>query len=220
MTEPPVDTKPLPLDASPDQPTDPEFDRLPQPRRPGKRPTLVVLCVTALSALLLAGALRQEALYSLHSEDAVDVGELAAFKPNPGLANTWIRGAGLLTSTGAIRYSRPLEQDSFRLSPLADNPELWVEIRVPAGLEGPHFVPPNSFVGRLVPLHRAGLRHHRLDAVVSRVTGVEIGQHTWLLVDGEAPAETRWALGLVALFLGFAAFNLWGLYRLLRPVRS
>ena len=39
----------------------------------------------------------------------------------------------------------------------------------------------------------------------------------WLLIDGEAPATTRWTLGVALLLLGFAAFNLFGLRRLLRP---
>jgi hypothetical protein len=215
-----ADTAESPLSLPSDRATDPDFDALPKPRRPGKRPTLVTLSVTAVAALLLAFALRGEALYALHQGHPTDAGELASFRPDPGLANTWVRGAGLLTAAGAIRYSRPLEQDSFRLAPIAGNPSLWVEVRVPAGLEGPHFLPPTSFVGRLVPLSEAGLRHSALPKRVSEVTGTAVPKDAWLLVDGEAPAETRWAVGLVALLLGFTAFNLWGLYRLLRPVRS
>ena len=66
----------------------------------------------------------------------------------------------------------------------------------------------------------AGLRHSSLAASVAEVGGIEPPADAWVLVDGEAPASTRWALGLVALFVGFAAFNLYGLFRLLRPVKS
>ena len=121
---------------------------------------------------------------------------------------------------GPIRYSRPLESDTFRFAPVEGNPNVWVEIRVPAGLEGPRFVPPNSFVGRLVPVEEAGLRHENLPDSVAETGDGRVPDQAWLLVDGESPAALRWALGLLAMFVGFAAFNLWGLYRLLRPVKD
>jgi hypothetical protein len=37
------------------------------------------------------------------------------------------------------------------------------------------------------------------------------------LLDGEAPATTRWTLGVGMLLVGFAVFNAVGLLRLLRP---
>jgi hypothetical protein len=163
---------------------DPELEALPEPRRPGRALTLVCMALTALVALLMAISMRGEALYALHSGAPTELGNLANFAPRSDLANTWVHGEALLGSTSAIRYGRPLETDTYRLAPVAGNPRLWVQIRVPEGMEGPHFVPPT------------------------------------LLVDGEAPTTTRWALGLITLFVAFFAFNLWGLYRLLRPVRD
>jgi hypothetical protein len=75
-------------------------------------------------------------------------------------------------------------------------------------------------VGRLIPFSRAGLRHNGLPEAVADAGSAHIPSGSWLLIDGESPSSTRWALGLIALFVGFAAFNLWGLYRLLKPVRD
>lgn len=212
----PSQTAELPVTVS-DGP-DPELEALPEPRRPGRRPTLFMLAVTGVLSLGMAWALSGEARYALVGGQPVEVGNLAAYSPSH--ENQWVHGEGLLAASGAIRYERPLESDSYRLAQVAGNERLWVEVGVPEGMEGPRFVPPTSFVGRLVPMHEAGLRHRGLDEAVSEKTDTVVPADAWLLIDGEAPATTRWALGLVALFLGFAAFNVWGLIRLLRPVKE
>jgi hypothetical protein len=79
------------------------------------------------------------------------------------------------------------------------------------------FVPPTSFVGRLVPANRGGIRLSWLDDAIAHAGRPPVPSDAWLLIDGEAPATTRWTLGFAALLLGFAAFNLFGLRRLLRP---
>lgn len=199
---------------------DPELEALPAPRRPGRRLTLVSLAVTAVVAACMAFALRHEAAYALGSVPPVELGNLAQFTPDPSLENRWVQGEALLGSSRAVRYGRPLESDSYRLAPVAGNDRLWVQVRVPQGMEGPRFVPPTSFVGRLVPLDDAGLRHAGLPDAVRSVGATAPPGDAWLLIDGEAPATTRWALGLVALFIAFVAFNVYGLVRLLRPVRD
>ena len=205
----------LPRDDSPD----PELEELPDPRRPGRTLTLVAMTCTAVFAVLVAFTLRGQAAYALSAGPPADLGNLAELTPTPAQANTWAHGEALLGTAGAVRYGRPLEADTFRLAPVAGNDRIWVEIRVPAGLEGPRFVPPTSFVGRLVPVSEAGLKHHALpDAVASVGTGT-MPSGAWLLVDGEAPDTSRWSLGVIALFFAFAAFNVWGIVRILRPVR-
>lgn len=198
---------------------DPDFEALPVPRRPGRNLTLVAMALTAALALAMAFTLRGEAAYALHGGAPVEVGELAHLDARPGLANTWAHGTALLASTGAIRYGRPLDGDTFRLAPVAGNNRIWVEIRVPEGMEGPRFVPPTSFVGRLVPFASAGLGHGDLpDAVAEATRAARVPPDAWILIDDQSPSSTRWAVGLVALFLGFAGFNLWGLFRLTRPI--
>ena len=200
--------------------TDPELEALPEPRRPGRRLTLASLALTACAALLMAFSLFGEVRYALRSGSPRELGNLVAFDAASVEKNSWVHGEALLSTAGAIRYGRPMETDTYRLAPVSGNDRLWVQVRVPAGLEGPRFVPPTSFVGRLVPVSEAGLRYAGLPAAVANASSSRMPEQAYLLVDGEAPSTMRWALGLMALFVGFAGFNLFGLYRLVRPIRD
>jgi hypothetical protein len=93
-------------------------------------------------------------------------------------------------------------------------------VRVPHDDDDPdhkRFVPPTSFVGRLVPAAHGGVRLSMLDDAIADAGRPPLPGDAWLLIDGEAPATTRWTLGLGVLLVVFAAFNLIGLRRLLRP---
>lgn len=198
---------------------DPDLEALPEPRRPGRRLTLVTMSVTLVLSLVMAFALRGQAAYALASGSPDDVGYLTDVQLSPALANHYVRGEALLASDSAVRYSRPLENDSYRLAHVAGNERIWVEVRVPDGLEGPHFVPPSSFVGRLVPIEQSGLSHNDLDRAVT-ASGGTMPKDAWLLMDGHAPQGSRWAIGLILLFIAFAGFNAFGLYRLWRPAKD
>lgn len=211
---PAAELPPLALPVEPD----PELEALPAPRRPGRNLTLTTMTVTAVLALGMVWAIRGEASYALHKGSPTSLGNLSELEPRPELANTWVQGEALLSSTRAVRYSRPLEQGGYRLAPIAGNDRVWVQVRVPDGMEGPRFVPPTSFVGRLIPFSQASIRHAGLTEAAARASAGKLPENAWLLIDGEAPTTTRWALGLVVLFLAFACFNVWGLVRLLRPV--
>jgi hypothetical protein len=95
---------------------------------------------------------------------------------------------------------------------------MWVQIRVPAGEEGPRFVPPTSFVGRIVPVTESGLRQQDLRAAVSEAGLSPPSDDAWLLIDGESPAAMRWVLGLLSLLIGFFVFNVIGLVQLGRSI--
>ena len=204
----------------PDSGPDPDLEALPPPRRPGRTLTLVTMSVTLLASLIMAWALRGAASYALSPKNPQDLGNLAHVQAADELANRYVEGDALLSSGSAIRYTRPLETDTFRLAHVAGNEQLWVEIRVPKGEEGPHFVPPTRFQGRLVPFDDAGLSHSDLQDSVSQATAGNVPANAWVLIDGDAPAGSQWALGLIALFVGFALFNAGGLQRLLRPARQ
>jgi hypothetical protein len=148
------------------------------------------------------------------------VGELSAFAPRAADENAWIQGEGELEIKDAIAYRRPLESDSYRLSRVRGTDKLWVQVRVPYDDDDPdhkRFVPPTSFVGRLVPARHGGVRLSQLSSAIAEAGRPPLPADAWLLIDSEAPATTRWTLGLAGLLLGFAAFNLFGLQRLLRP---
>ncbi|MEI9950383.1 MAG: hypothetical protein WDO74_15730 [Pseudomonadota bacterium] len=207
-----------------------DLEALPAPRRPWRRATLAALALSALGSLALAFELRGEAVFALESGPPVDLGELSQFHPSSppsGIAkrvthaNTWVHGTGALRADGAVRYARPLEDDTYRLAQVEGNDKLWVQVSVPddpADPEGAHFVAPTSFVGRLIPVSRAGIRHGMVRAAVSDAWQGKVTDDAWLLVDGEAPKTTRWALGLCGLFLGFATFSLIGLAKLTQKV--
>lgn len=200
--------------------TDPELRDLPRAPRTARVVTLGVLAMTTVASLALVAALLPDARFALHGSTPEDLGSLASYRPKDEAQTArglWVRGTGALTER-AVRYRRPLDGDSYRLASIEGNEQIWVQVRIPEGMAEEHFVPPASFVGRLVPLDEANLRYGRLQDALR-----EIGANparTWLLVDGEAPATTRWALALVGLFAGFAAFCSFGLVRLTRPVRD
>lgn len=199
---------------------DADLEALPPPRRPWRRLTLVVMSATLLGSLALAASLRGELWFSLSAKPPHGVGELSHFVPSTADANTWVQGEGELEVQGAIAYRRPLESDSYRLSRVSGAQKLWVQVRVPRDDDDPdhkRFVPPTSFVGRLVPASQGGVRLSQLGSAIAEAGRPPLPGDAWLLIDGEAPASTRWTLGLGALLLGFAGFNLVGLRRLLRP---
>lgn len=200
---------------------DPELIALPAPPKRERALTVATMSFTSLAALLLAFSLRSEAGYALTSGSPADLGDLSRVEALPQEhANHYVRGSGSLGTQGAIRYGRAAESDSFRLAPVAGNDKLWVEIRVPEGFEGPRFIPPSSFAGRLVPLSQAGLRHSGLGASVAERTGVAVPEDAWILIDGSSPRASRWALALAAVFTLFAGWNLIGIVRLLMRVRD
>jgi hypothetical protein len=178
------------------------------------------MVLTALAAAYMAFALIGEARYALTPGRPVDLGELTPLTPGGDLSNRYIRGSGLLGTTGAIRYGRAADGDSFRLAPIAGNSKIWVEIRVPEGFEGPRFVPPTTFAGRMVPFKEAGIRHVGLARSVREQTDVAPPDDAWLLIDGSSPRASRWAVALAALFLGFAIWNIAGVARVLARVRD
>jgi hypothetical protein len=201
--------------AEPGRLEDPELRDLPRAPSGARIVTLSVLTITAVASTWMALSLLPEARFALSLAPPQDVGELATFLPKAEQNNTWIRGAADI-SPRAARYTRPLDGDSYRLAQVRENPLLWVQMRIPAGLSEEHFLPPASFVGRLLPMETAGLRYSNLQDAVRQAGGDPRG--AWLLVDGEAPLTTRWALGLVAMFVSFALFCSYGLFRLTRSV--
>lgn len=199
-------------------PEDRELAELPAPRRPWRRTTLVTLGLGALGSLLLGLAVLPDVAYSLRRGEPRELGDLRTAPLDAALGDAWVHGEGQLSVTRAIRYARPLEHDTYRLASVEGNPRVWVQIRVPANEEGPRFVPPDSFVGRLIPMSKLGIRQRGLRDAVAEAGLERPADDAWLLLDGESPAALRWALGLSGLLAAFAAFNVTGLVKLTRPI--
>jgi hypothetical protein len=164
-------------------------------------------------------ALRGDATFAFAPAQPTDLGELGAAPASAFVENGFVRGSGMLGAAHAIRYERPLVSDSFRLMPVAGRPNVWVEVRVPAGAENIRYVPPSQFTGRLVKFESAGPKHRGLAAAVRDATGQQVPEASWLLVEGDSPSGARGAILLVLMFLGFAVWNLATAAKLLRKVR-
>lgn len=199
---------------------DPELIALPSPPKGERRITVALMIVTTIAALLLAWSLRSEAKYATSDGQPIELGDLTSVALTDAQDNRYVRGSGALGTTGAIRYGRAAEGDTFRLAPVAGADKLWVEIRVPEGFEGPRFIPPSTFAGRLVRMSSAGVRQWMLRSDVTSKTGVTIPDDAWLLIDSTSPRASRWALLLTLVLVAFAAWNVVGLVRILGRARG
>ncbi len=178
------------------------------------------MALAALCALALAVNLVPEVVFALSDSAPVELGELGPAKLEHQHHNRWVHAAGSLSAERAIRYQRPMESDSYRLAEVEGNPKVWVQVRVPAGEEDPHFVPPASFVGRLINARELSVRQEGLPEAVEQAGLGSLSGDSWILIDGEAPRTMRWVIGVVVLLLAFAVFNVVGILRLARPIRS
>jgi hypothetical protein len=201
----------LPADA-----LDPELIALPSPPRRERTVTLLVLAVTAIASCLMALALRGDVAYALRASTPFLLGDLRDADVKGALDNRFVQGHGTLGAAFAIRFERPFESDSYRVSPVAGRRDLWVEVRVPAGEESGRYMPPTTFAGRLVRFEDAGPRHRGLASAIAAATGEAVPPSARVLVDGEAPADARGSVALTALFLGFALWNVAAIAKFVR----
>jgi hypothetical protein len=199
---------------------DPELVALPDPPRQERTLNLVVLAMAAVAALAMVFALRHDVAYALARTQSVSVGDLGTASTGvlASFENRLVRAEAMLGAVGGIRYERLLSAATFRTVPVAGRPDVWVEVRVPAGQESGRWEPPRSFTGRLVRFDAAGPRHRGLASAIERLTREHVPSAAWLLVDGEEPADVRLVLVLAVTFLGFAAWHTMAIARMLRRV--
>ncbi len=198
---------------------DPELIALPSPPKRERTLTLLVLAATAIASCLMTLALRGDVTYALSASTPVFLGDLRDVNPASVADNRFVQGHGALGAAFAVRFERPFESDSYRVSPVAGRRDLWVEVRVPPGEENGRYIPPAAFAGRLVRFEDAGPRHRGLASAIAATTGEAVPPGSRVLVDGEAPPQARWAVALGALFLGFALWNVAAIVRFVRRAR-
>ncbi|MGZ5968603.1 MAG: hypothetical protein ACXWP4_13115, partial [Polyangiales bacterium] len=98
----------------------------------------------------------------------------------------------------------PTSSDLYRLAPLVERPDVYVELRLPQGLDPTRFVPPTSLRGRLVPMDEGGVRFADARGIIERATGHGTPAKTWLLEQG---AEPSWkspssVVAMIAMLIG------------------
>ena len=197
---------------------DPELLELPDPPRQERRTTTILLAVVAAASLAMVGALSRDAAYSLAPATPTELGDLQTASATSFAANSFVQGEARLGGVGALRYEHPFESDTYRIAPVAGRTDVWVEVRVPAGEESSRYVPATKFEGRLIPFDQGGLRHRGIVDSVQSLTGQSVPKNAWLLVDGQAPSDSRGIVALCAMFLGFAVWNVLTLLKLRRKV--
>src|SRR5581483_9805610 len=153
---------------------------LPDPPKGERRFTLVMLLVTALASLAMVASLRHDAAYAFSSRASTDIGDLRTADMKSFAPNQYVEAHGMLAMSQALRYERPFESDTYRIAPVAGQPNVWVEMRVPYGQEGSRFVQKEQFSGRLVPFSKTGPRHRGLRGAVTGETGLEVSDNAWL----------------------------------------
>lgn len=210
----------LDLDLAPErEQVDPELLELPDPPRKERRTTTVLLAVVAAASLAMVGALSRDATYALATPTPAELGDLQTASSTTFAPNSYVQGEGRLGGAGALRYEHPFESDTYRLAPVAGRTDVWVEVRVPAGEESSRYVPGTKFQGRLIPFDQGGLRHRGISSSVESLTGQAVPKDAWLLVDGQAPNDSRGIVALCMMFLGFAVWNVLTLLKLRRKVK-
>jgi hypothetical protein len=219
VTEAPTSELSPPPRADDGEELDPELLELPDPPKRERSVVIAMLLFTAVASIAMIVSLRRDAAYAFSAAEPVEIGDLATAPASAFAENRFVRAHGMLGVAHAIRYERPLTEGSFRLMPVAGHPKLWTEVRVAPGKETVRYVPPEQLTGRLVRFGSAGPKHRGLASAVRDVTGQEVPPDAWLLVDGESPSSSRWAVLLVLLFAGFAVWNVSVTAKLLRRVR-
>ncbi len=210
----------LDLDLAPErEQVDPELLQLPDPPRKDRRTTMVLLAVAACASLAMVGALSRDATYALAAPAPIALGDLQTAPASAFAPNAYVEGEARLGGAAALRYEHPFESDTYRIAPVGGRSDVWVEVRVPAGEESSRYVPATKFVGRLIPFEQAGLRHRGISSSVESLTGQAVPPGAWLLVDGQAPGDSRGIVALCAMFLGFAIWNILTLLKLRRKVK-
>jgi hypothetical protein len=215
----PLHLAPSAKDRELDDELDPELEALPAPPKRERTWTIVVLAVTILASLAMMFSLLRDAAYAFAPSQSADLGDLnRGSTADASLDNHFVRATAMLGAAGALRYERAFDSDSYRVAPVAGRTDVWVEIHMKDGEESSRFIPPTSFAGRLIRFSEVGPRHRGLRDEIGKVGGTAVPEGAWLMVDGEQPANSRWAVALVLLFASFAIWNAFAIAKLVKKV--
>ena len=207
------------LVASADPLIDPELVALPRPPRQERTISLLLMTLTGLLAAMMTAALASDVTYAFSGSAPQSIGDLSQLAPGAELQNKFVRADGLLRQENAIRYHRPLENDTFQLVPVSGSDRLWVELRVPSGAPNAAAAPPVTFVGRLLPARSIAFGLGGLRRSLNATSVGPLAGDAWVLVDGATPTSSQWTVALAALLVLFAGYNLVTIARILRPAR-
>lgn len=170
---------------------------------PARRALTAVRVVSIVFAAILAFALRHDLRYALSPSSAIELSRAATTAELSAAAHRSVSMGGIPGGVGAVDYRRPLQGGVYRLAPLVDRPDVFVELRLPDGVDPARFVPPTSVQGRLVPIDDGGVRFGDARGLLERATGRAVPANAFLLESGAQPSLRAPAalLGAVALLV-------------------
>lgn len=199
---------------------DEELLALPDPPRAERTLTLVALLLAALVSIAFAISLRHDIQYAFSRAEPLPVGALDSVRVADLPKNKVVTASAALGVAGAMRFERPLVEESSRIVPVLGRDDLWVEFQIPRGEVLGRFVPGDPLRGRLVPFAEAGPHHRGIAGQLSDMRGAPLPANAMLLVQGEEPSAVRGSVMLALGALVAAGFCLFTCARMLRRVRE
>ncbi|GAC1538293.1 MAG: hypothetical protein NVS3B10_02750 [Polyangiales bacterium] len=145
-----------------------------------------VVAIVAAAALVFA--LRYDLRFAAASRSPVDLPGSPTEAQLDGAAHRVVSLPGVPGGVGAVDYQRPLGRAMFRLAPLVDRPDVYVELRLPEGIDPVRYIPPTSLRGRLVPIDEGGARFASARALIAEATGRPAPARAWILEQGAEPS--------------------------------
>jgi hypothetical protein len=172
--------------------------------RPGRRALFVVRLATIVFAALLIASLRRDLAFAFSPAEARALGGDPSPAELDAACGRFVELHAIPGGVGAVDYRRALREGRFRLAPLVDRPDVFVELRLPEGADPARFVPPSTLRGRLVRLDDGGVRFGDVRTLIERATGRSAPATAWLLEHGAEPSlrAPAVALGGVAALVG------------------
>jgi hypothetical protein len=155
--------------------------------RPAARTAYVARLLAIAASAALVFALRVDLRYAFAPRETVVLGASPTSGQLAAATHRHVSIDGIPGGVGAIDYRRPLRDGVYRLAPLVDHPDVYVELRLPDGVDPARFVPPTHVNGRLVPIDDGGARFSHVRAMIERASGKPAPASTYLLEQGAAP---------------------------------
>ncbi|MFI5301098.1 MAG: hypothetical protein ACHREM_23690, partial [Polyangiales bacterium] len=175
--------------------------------------------IAVVAAIGLACALRADLSFALAPSSPTLLSSKSPSGAFEVASNRFVQLDGVPGGVGAVEYRRPLRDGIFRLAPLVDRPDVFVELTIPEGTDPVRYVPPSSVSGRLVPLDEAGARFRNARALIEGATGHALPARVFMIEPGEAPSLRNSGAIVAILALCIGAIQLLGIAQSFRPSR-
>lgn len=173
---------------------------------PLARIAFIARVFAVVAAAALAFALRYDLRYAFASHAPIDLGAAPSGQQLSSSSHQLVTMTGVPGGVGAVDYRRPMGDSLYRLAPLVDRGDVYVELKLPQGIDPTRYIPPTSLRGRLVPMDEAGARFSSARSMITDATGQPPPASTYILEEG---AEPSWkspgaVVAMLAIVLGLS----------------